>query len=264
MSNTITIKDPNGNIVCSVENANPVKSEEGFIGAVFNGLASGLKAIATGIAGFYALILIIVLLAMGVSSAKEKIDANYAKKILKKLDPNYVNGLRKELKQIIEDENRMISEIALDVESYAMKNKDIKANCTDVTFQYVTNNRDGEIDEKEANKYLNKRIIDLVNAVKKPKEIDYTGGDIVELYFNDVSDDWWDETEDAIFDLKKYLKTFANNKKYSSKYIDHVNVDFHDVDAEEGDCWFAFDITFTPNKEEMDKLLKPIVDAINS
>ena len=31
MSNTITIKDPNGNIVCSVENMDPVKSEEGFI-----------------------------------------------------------------------------------------------------------------------------------------------------------------------------------------------------------------------------------------
>ena len=28
MSNTITIKDPNGNIVCSVENVNPIKSEE--------------------------------------------------------------------------------------------------------------------------------------------------------------------------------------------------------------------------------------------
>ena len=28
--NTITIKDPNGNIVCSVENVNPVKSEEDF------------------------------------------------------------------------------------------------------------------------------------------------------------------------------------------------------------------------------------------
>ena len=31
MSNTITIKDPNGNIVCSVENMDPIKSEEGFI-----------------------------------------------------------------------------------------------------------------------------------------------------------------------------------------------------------------------------------------
>ena len=261
--NTITIKDPNGNIVCSVENMNPMKSEEGFVGVVFKGLTSGLKAIAAGITGFYALILIIVLLAMGVSEAKEKIDANYAKKILKKLDPNYVNGLRKELKQIIEDENRMINEIALDVESYAMKNRDITSNCKDVSVQYYENNRDGKFDEKEANKYLNKRIIDLVNTVKKPKEIDYNG-DLVDIYFADVSDDWWDETEDAIFDLKKYLKTFANNKKYSSKYIDHVNVDFHDVDADEGDCWFAFDITFTPNKEEMDKLLKPIVDAINS
>ena len=29
--NTITIKDPNGNIVCSVENVNAIKSEEGFI-----------------------------------------------------------------------------------------------------------------------------------------------------------------------------------------------------------------------------------------
>ena len=28
MSNTITIKDPNGNIVCSIENVDPVKSEE--------------------------------------------------------------------------------------------------------------------------------------------------------------------------------------------------------------------------------------------
>ena len=28
--NTITIKDPNGNIVCSVENMNPIKSEEDF------------------------------------------------------------------------------------------------------------------------------------------------------------------------------------------------------------------------------------------
>lgn len=263
MSNTITIKDPNGNIVCSVENVNPIKSEEGFIGAIFNGLASGLKAIASGIAGFYALILIVVLLAMGVSSAKEKIDANYAKKILKKLDPNYVNGLKKELKQIIEDENRMISEIALDVESRAMKNQDIKSNCKGTSIDYCENNHDGKIDEKEANKYLNKRIIDLVNTVKKPKEIDYNS-ELVDLYFANVSDDWWDETEDAIFDLKKYLKTFANNKKYSSKYIDHVNVSFHDVDADEGDCWFAFDITFTPNKEEMDKLLKPIVDAIKS
>ena len=28
MSNTITIKDPNGNIVCSVENVNASRSEE--------------------------------------------------------------------------------------------------------------------------------------------------------------------------------------------------------------------------------------------
>ena len=263
MSNTITIKDPNGNVVCSVENMNPVKSEEGFIGAAFKGFASVFQAIATGIAGFYALIFIIVLLAMGVSEAKEKIDANYAKKILKKLDPNYVNGLRKELKQIIEDENRMISEIALDVESRVMKNQDIKSNCKDISVQYYERNHDGKVDEKEANKYLNKRIIDLVNTVKKPKEIDYNS-ELVELYFNDISDNWWDETEDAMFDLKKYLKTFANNKKYSSKYIDHVNVSFHDDDAEDGIYWFAFDITFTPNKEEMDKLLKPIVDAIKS
>ena len=263
MSNTITIKDPNGNVVCSVENMNPTKSEEGFIDVAFKGLSSGLKAIVASITGFYALILIAALIAAGVSGAKAKIDANYAKKILKKLDPNYVNGLKKELKQIIEDENRMISEIALDVESYAMKNRDIKSNCKDISIYYCENNHDGKIDEKEANKYLNKRIIDLVNTVKKPKEIDYNS-ELVGIYFADVSDDWWDETEDAIFDLKKYLKTFANNKKYSSKYIDHVNVSFHDVDVDEGDCWFAFDITFTPNKEEMDKLLKPIVDAINS
>ena len=31
MSNTITIKDPNGNIVCSVENVDPIKSEEGVL-----------------------------------------------------------------------------------------------------------------------------------------------------------------------------------------------------------------------------------------
>ena len=31
MSNTITIKDPNGNIVCSVENVDPIRSEEGFV-----------------------------------------------------------------------------------------------------------------------------------------------------------------------------------------------------------------------------------------
>ena len=36
MSNTITIKDPNGNIVCSVENVNPVKSEE-----TYNGISLG-------------------------------------------------------------------------------------------------------------------------------------------------------------------------------------------------------------------------------
>ena len=263
MSNTITIKDPNGNIVCSVENIDPIKSEEGFVGVIFNGLASGLKAIAAGIAGFYALIILIVLLAMGVSSAKEKIDANYAKKILKKLDPNYVNGLRKELKQIIEDENRIINEIALDVESYAMKNRDIKSNCKDVSIQYFTDDHDGKVDEKEANRYLNKRIIDLVNTVKKPQKIDYNS-DLVELYFADISDNWWDETEDAIFDLKKYLKTFANNKKYSSKYIDSVDVTFHDDDSDDGIYWFTFDISFNPNKEEMDKLLKPIIDAINS
>ena len=84
------------------------------------------------------------------------------------------------------------------------------------------------------------------------------------MYFNDVSDDWWDKTEDAIFDLKKYLKTFANNKKYSSKYIDSVDVTFHDGDSDDGIYWFTFDISFNPNKEEMDKLLKPIIDAINS
>ena len=263
MSNTITIKDPNGNIVCSVENVNPIKSEEGFIGTAFKGLSSGLKAIVASVTGIYALILIAALIAAGVSGAKAKIDANYAKKILKKLDPNYVNGLKKELKQIIEDENRMISEITDEIKSYAMKNKDIKANCTGVTFQYVTNNHDGKIDEKEANKYLNKRIIDLVSTVKKPKEINYNG-DLIEFYFNGVSDDWWDETEDAIFDLKKYLKTFANNKKYSNKYINHVNVSYDERDMEQDIFWFSFYITFVPNKEEMDKLLKPIVDAINS
>ena len=263
MSNTITIKDPNGNIVCSVENMNPIKSEEGFVDAAFKGLSSGLKAIVASVAGFYALILIAALIAAGVSGAKAKIDANYAKKILKKLDPNYVNGLRKELKQIIEDENRMISEITDEIKSYAMKNKDIKANCTGVTFQYVTNNHDGKIDEKEANKYLNKRIIDLVNTVKKPKEINYNG-DLIELYFNGVSDDWWDETEYAMYDLKEYLTTFANNKKYSNKYIDHVNVSYDERDMEQDIFWFSFYITFVPNKEEMDKLLKPIVDAINS
>ena len=31
MSNTITIKDPNGNIVCSVENVNASRSEEGVL-----------------------------------------------------------------------------------------------------------------------------------------------------------------------------------------------------------------------------------------
>ena len=263
MSNTITIKDPNGNIVCSVENMDPIKSEEGFVDVAFKGLASGLKAIVASVTGFYALILIAALIAAGVSGAKAKIDANYAKKILKKLDPNYVNGLKKELKQIIEDENRMISEITDEIKSYAMKNEDIKANCTGVTFQYVTINHDGKIDEKEANKYLNKRIIDLVSTVKKPKEINYNG-DLIELYFNGVSDDWWDETEDAIFDLKEYLKTFANNKKYSNKYIDHVNVSYDERDMEQDIFWFSFYITFVPNKEEMDKLLKPIVDAINS
>ena len=263
MSNTITIKDPNGNIVCSVENMNPIKSEEGFIDAAFKGLSSGLKAIVASVTGFYALILIAALIAAGVSGAKAKIDANYAKKILKKLDPNYVNGLKKELKQIIEDENRMISEITDEIKSHAMNNENIKSNCTSVTFQYVTNNHDGKIDEKEANKYLNKRIIDLVNIVKKPKEIN-CNGDLIELYFNGISDDWWDETEDAIFDLKKYLKTFANNKKYSNKYIDHVNVSYDERDIEQDIFWFSFYITFVPNKEEMDKLLKPIVDAINS
>ena len=263
MSNTITIKDPNGNIVCSVENVDPIKSEEGIVGTFFKGLALGFSTIVTGITGLYALILIIVLLAMGAYGIKEKIDTNYAKKILKQLDPNYVNGLKKELKQIVEDENRMINEITDEIKSYAMKNKDIKSNCTDVIVQYATENHDGKVNEKEANRYLNKRIIDIVNTVKKPTKIDYNG-DLVELYFNDVSDDWWDETEDAIFNLKKYLKTFANNKKYSSKYIDHVNVSFHDCDGDDGCCWFKVYITFVPNKEEMDKLLKPIIDAINS
>ena len=49
MSNTITItiKDPNGNIVCSVENINPIKSEEG-VGLKIVG-ASILALIAAGI-----------------------------------------------------------------------------------------------------------------------------------------------------------------------------------------------------------------------
>ena len=52
MSNTITIKDPNGNIVCSVENMDASRSEEGFIGAAFKGLASGLKAIVASVTVF--------------------------------------------------------------------------------------------------------------------------------------------------------------------------------------------------------------------
>ena len=263
MSNTITIKDPNGNIVCSVENVDPVKSEEGIVGNFFKGLALGFSTITACLTGYFALLLLIVLLDMGINGAKEKIDASYAKKILKQLDPNYINGLKKELKQIIEDENRIINEIALDVESYAMKNKDISVNCADITIQYFTNRHDGKINEKEANKYLNKRIVDIVNAVKKPKEMDYDN-DSIELIFANVSENWWDETEYAIYELKDYLKTFANNKKYSSKYIDHVNVSFHDCSETDGNCWFAFKIGFVHNKEEMNKLLKPIVDAINS
>ena len=40
MSNTITIKDPNGNIVCSVESMDPIRSEEGFVDVAFKGLSS--------------------------------------------------------------------------------------------------------------------------------------------------------------------------------------------------------------------------------
>ena len=56
-----------------------------IIDIAFKRLASGLKAIATGIAGFYALILIVVLLAMGVSSAKEKMTLIMQKRYLKNL-----------------------------------------------------------------------------------------------------------------------------------------------------------------------------------
>ena len=267
MSNTITIKDPNGNIVCSVENVDPVKSEEGVFETFFKGLALGFSTIVAGITGFYALLALIVIIAVGVCGAKEKIDANYAKKILKRLDINYVNELKKELKQIVEDENRIVSEIANDVKSYAMKNKDIKTNCKEIYVSYDS----GLIEsKKEIEKLINGRLVGIVNSIKKQQDdvIAKLGAkyeyDFIELSFTDISSDWYYQTKDAVNDLKDYLKTFASNKKYSSKYVDSVSVNFDTCDSEQDIFWFSFEISFNVNKDETEKLLKPIIDAINS
>ena len=133
MSNTITIKDPNGNIVCSVENVNPVKSEEGVLKEIVKdpGLLMG-TIFFTAIGAF-----------AGINAIKNKIDMRKAEKAKAILEQNKQAILNSpQYKEIINRTNniaKILSKTTADFNTYFKRELDKLAKTNQIIEKYKQN-----------------------------------------------------------------------------------------------------------------------------
>ena len=254
MSNTITIKDPNGNIVCSVENVDPVKSEEGA--------GSAMEKFAMGYLAF----LLISGLIGGAVKLNEVSKANKIKRILKKLDPSYIKHLEEDVKQMVTDEVNISNIIAKEFETLAKNDKTIRDKNLKVIerkpFEY-----------SKPEKVLKERIMEIINSMKDRDQKGRDRGIIwyfrqhieFESDFDTINDLEYDDyrEEDRTFNtLRNKIKNF-NGKNYSTKYMDNVTVIFSGIKYEYEKAYFVYDVRFDINGNKLTELLKPLLDVID-
>ena len=205
MSNTITIKDPNGNIVCSVENVDPVKSEEGVLKEIVKdpGLLMG-TIFFTAIGAF-----------VGISSIKDKIDARKAEKVKVILEQNKQAILNSpQYKEIVNRTNniaKILSKITVDFNVYFKRELDKLAKTNQIIGKYKQDLLKGlckpyseeaiksEISQAVLSVYLGKNDID--------KKYAFLSVDI--FYYEDTgvetTDDWdsiWPYIDRLIYGFK--------------------------------------------------------------
>ena len=253
MSNTITIKDPNGNIVCSVENMGAVKSEEGSGGA--------MEKLAMGYLTFFLISGLIV----GATKLNEVSKTNKIKRILKKLDPSYINRLETDVKQMISDETNISNIIAKEFETLAKNDKIIRDKNLKVIerkpFEY-----------SKPEKILKERIMEIIKSMKdrdqkgRDKGITWYFKQQIEFEsdFDTIIDIEYDDTEShRVFKtLRDKIKNF-NGKKYSTEYMDNVVVIFSGIKYEYEKAYFVYDVRFDINGNKLIELLKPLLDVID-
>ena len=132
MSNTITIKDPNGNIVCSVENMGAVKSEEGV-----------LKEIVTDSGILMGTIFFTAIGAVGINAIKNKIDARKAEKAKAILEQNKQAILNSpQYKEIVNRTNniaKVLSKTTADFNTYFKRELDKLAKTNQIIEKYKQN-----------------------------------------------------------------------------------------------------------------------------
>ena len=254
MSNTITIKDPNGNIVCSVENVDPVKSEEGAGGV--------LQKIAMGYLAF----LLISGLIGGAAKLSEVSKTNKIKRIFKKLDPSYIKHLEDDVKQMISDEINISNTIAKEFENLAKNDKTIRDSNLKVIerkpFEY-----------SEPEKILKERMMEIIKSMK---DRDQKGRDRGIIWYfrqhiefesdfdtiNNLEYDDYTENDKTFKTLRDRIKNF-NGKKYSTKYMDNVIVIFSGIKYEYEKAYFVYDVRFDINGNKLTELLRPLLDVID-
>ena len=223
MSNTITIKDPNGNIVCSVENMDPIKSEEGVLKEIVKdpGLLMG-TIFFTAIGAF-----------IGISSIKDKIDARKAEKAKTILEQNKQAILNSpQYKEIVNRTNniaKVLSKITADFNVYFRRELDKLAKTNQIIGKYKQNLLKGlcspyseeeiktEISKIVLSVYLGKNEIDKKYAFLRVNVYDYENAGV------ENTDDW-----DDIFPVIDDLIHEFNLP--SGGIFNKIDLDFEDIE----------------------------------
>ena len=221
MSNTITIKDPNGNIVCSVENVDPIKSEEGVLKEIVKdpGLLMGTVFL-TAIGAF-----------VGISSIKDKIDARKAEKAKAILEQNKQAILNSpQYKEIVNRTNniaKVLSKITVDFNVYFRRELDKLAKTNQIIGKYKQDLLKGlwepfseekiksKISQAVLSVYLGKDDLDKNLALLSVPIFDYEDAGV------EISDDWddiWPVIDDLIYRFKLP----------SGGIFDKIGLDFED------------------------------------
>ena len=223
MSNTITIKDPNGNIVCSVENVNASRSEEGLLKEIVTDPSILMGTIFfTAIGAF-----------VGISSIKNKIDMRKAEKAKAILEQNKQAILNSpQYKEIVNRTNniaKVLSKISADFNTYFKRELDKLAKTDQIIEKYKQDLLKGlykpyseeeiktEISQSVLSVYLGKDEINKKYAFLHVYIFDYEDTGV------EKTDDWdhiWQVIDDMIYGFKLP----------SGGVFDKIDLDFEDMD----------------------------------
>ena len=255
MSNTITIKDPNGNIVCSVENMNPIRSEEAF--------ESDWDSLFVTIPLVTLAIYFIIGIVKNIKKSNLK-DKMFIKKVLSKLDKSYINYLQQELNTIIKDEDEFVNNAIEIIKKKAYSYPSIRDNCNEVAVYHDDSVK--KKNEKEYKKFILNRIRDIITSSKDSDHVQMQPNvDTFYLQFLCKSNIIFEhDTRDDIVDLAKFASNMNNFKNCSSKYIKGTEVYIGNKYESDGMIYFIPSVNFIFNYEEINKLTEPLKQAIEN